>query len=348
MSTQMTLERYARAVRLAAATMLILGGLLSAPAAAQPYPSKPIRMVIPWAAGGGADNVGRELARRLTAVLGQPVIVDNRPGANGTLGANVVAHAAPDGYTMMLTAISSHIASPFIYSNLPYDAFADFAPVTEISSESLLFLVNPSFSAKDIADLVRLAKAQPGTINFASFGTGSPSHLAGELLKSMTNIDLVHVPYKSGAPALSDVIAGHIPIFISGFSSAVPHVKAGRVRALATTGSKRVKALPDVPTLAETPGLERYEVIMTFAVWVPARTPADIIAKLNAAITTEIRTPEFRQFPAFSGLSDPIGNTPEQMAATLVRERAKLGELLKAAGVQAEFVKDFDVPKAKN
>lgn len=336
MSSQVTLARFARAVRLAAVSTLILGGMLSAPAAAQSYPTKPVRLVIPWSPGGGNDIIGRELAKRLTPALGQQVIVDNRPGANGVIGTEIVARAAPEGYTLMLTTISSHAANPSIYKKLSYDTLNDFAPVTEINSESLVIVGHPSFPAKNVRDLVQLAKARPGAISLASFGIGSMSHLAGELLKMMAVIDMTHVPYKSGGPALIDAVGGQVPVYFSGFTSGLPHIRAGRLRALAITASTRSRALPDVPTVAETPGLQGYEAIMTFGVWVPAHTPPDIIAKLHATIVKEIQTPEFRQWPAFQALSDPIGNTPEQMAATIRREIAKLAKLIKAAGIEPQ------------
>ncbi|MBI3055576.1 MAG: tripartite tricarboxylate transporter substrate binding protein [Betaproteobacteria bacterium] len=308
--------------------------MLSVPAAAQSYPTKPVRLVIPWPPGGAGDILGRELAKHLTLALGQQIIVDNRGGANGVIGAEVVARAAPDGYTVMFDGLFSHAANPSIHKKLPYDILKDFAPVTEIYSDPVVIVVHPSFPAKNVRDLVRLAKARPGAISIASFGTGSASHLAGELLKIMAKIDMTHIPYKGGGPALIDVIGGQVPIYISSITSALPHLKAGRLRALAVSGSTRSKALPDVPTVAETRGLEGYELMMPFGVWVPARTPPDIIAKLHDTIVKVIQTPEFRQSPASEGKDDPVGNTPEQMAATMRSEIEKIAKLIKAAGIK--------------
>lgn len=320
-------------------TRYLLGILLSAFSlnlAAQAYPTKPVRMVVPWPPGGTNDILGRALAEPLGRALGQQVLVDNRGGSNGVIGAEAVARATPDGYTFMFHSITSHVTNPAVYKKLGYDTIGDFAPVTQIAWVPLLIVVHPSFPPRNVRDLTALAKARPGDINYASFGTGSMSHLAGELLKTMAKIDITHIPYKGGGPALVDALAGHVPVYFSSIAPSLPHVQTGRLRALAVTGSARSKQLPDVPTVAETPGLKDYDATIMYAVWVPAKTPQDVITRLHGAIVKVIQTPEFRQRLDREGASDPIGNSPQQMAATLNADMQKLARLVKASGVQPQ------------
>lgn len=320
-------------------TRYLLGILLSAISlnlAAQSYPTKPVRMVVPWPPGGTNDILGRALAEPLGRTLGQQVLVDNRGGSNGVIGAEAVARATPDGYTFMFHSITSHVTNPAVYKKLGYDTIGDFAPVTQIAWVPLLIVVHPSFPPRNVRDLTALARARPGDINYASFGTGSMSHLAGELLKTMAKIDITHIPYKGGGPALVDALAGHVPVYFSSIAPSLPHVQTGRLRALAVTGSARSKQLPDVPTVAETPGLKDYDATIMYAVWVPAKTPQDVITRLHGAIVKVIQTPEFRQRLDREGASDPIGNSPQQMAATLSADMQKLARLVKAAGVQPQ------------
>ena len=311
--------------------------MLAGPAMAQAYPSKPIRLVVPWPAGGGTDNVARALAEDLGAALGQNVIVDNRGGANAVIGTEIVARAAPDGYTLMFSDIFSHVLNNSLLAKLPYDIVADFTPVTQISTVPLLLVVHPSFPAKSVADLVRLAKEKPGAVSYASFGTGSQAHIAGEMLKMMGGIDMVHVPYKGGAAALTDTLGGQVPVNFSGINLARQHVAAGKLRALAVTGPARSKFMPEVPTIAETPGFQGFEASVPFAVWAPAKTPPEIVAKLNATIAKVIATPKFKQNLESKGTSgDTIGNSPDQMAASIAVFVDRLPRVFRAAGLKPD------------
>ncbi|MBM3358016.1 MAG: tripartite tricarboxylate transporter substrate binding protein [Betaproteobacteria bacterium] len=305
-------------------------------AAAQSYPAKPVRMVVPWPPGGTNDILGRALADPLTRTLGQQVIVDNRGGSNGIIGAEVVARSAPDGYTIMFHSITSHVTNPAVYKKLNYDTINDFAPITQIAWVPLVIVAHPSFPPKTLRELIALARAKPGQINYASFGVGSMSHLAGELLKGMGKIDLTHVPYKGGGPALVDTLAGHVPIYFSSIAPSLPHIKAGKLRALALTGPARSPQLPDVPMVKETPELKAYEATIMYAIWAPAKTPPDVIGRLHGAIVKVIHTPEFRQRLEREGASEPIGNTPEQVAATIRADMEKLTRLVKVAGVEPQ------------
>ncbi len=326
-------KRGARVALAVTATMAVIG---AGAASAQTWPAKPVRMVVPWPPGGANDILGRELAEHMTRLLGQQVIVDNRGGANGVIGAEAVARAAPDGYTFMMHSLTSHATNPAIYKKLNYDTINDFAPVTQVAWLPLMIVVHPSFPAKTVRDLVQLAKANPGAISYASFGTGSMSHLAGELLKVMAKIDITHVPYKGGGPALIDTVAGQVPVYFAGVTTGLSNVQAGRLRALAVTGSTRSKPLPDVPMVSETPGLKGYEASVTYAAWVPARTSPDIINRLNAAIIKAMQAPEFKARLDREGCSDPIGGTPETLAAAQRSEIEKLAKIVKAAGIEPQ------------
>ena len=302
----------------------------------QNYPVKPLRMVVPWPPGGANDILGRELAEHMSRLIGQQVIVDNRGDANGVIGAEAVARAAPDGYTFMMHSLTSHATNPSIYKKLNYDTLNDYAPITQVAWLPLMIVVHPSFPAKTVRELVQLAKAKPGTISYASFGTGSMSHLAGELLNVMAKIDMTHVPYKGGGPALIDTVAGQVPVYFAGVTTGLSNVQAGRLRALAVTGSVRSKPLPNVPTVAETLELKGYEATVTYAAWAPARTSPDIIARLNAVIIKAMQAPEFRARLDREGCSDPIGGSPETLATVLRSEIDKLAKIVKAAGIEPQ------------
>ena len=302
----------------------------------QNYPVKPLRMVVPWPPGGANDILGRELAEHMSRLIGQQVIVDNRGGANGVIGAEAVARAAPDGYTFMMHSLTSHATNPSIYKKLNYDTLNDYAPITQVAWLPLMIVVHPSFPAKTVRELVQLAKAKPGSISYASFGTGSMSHLAGELLNVMAKIDMTHVPYKGGGPALIDTVAGQVPVYFAGVTTGLSNVQAGRLRALAVTGSVRSNPLPNVPTVAETLELKGYEATVTYAAWAPARTTPDIIARLNAVIIKAMQAPEFRARLDREGCSDPIGGSPETLATVLRSEIDKLAKIVKAAGIEPQ------------
>ncbi len=314
--------------------MTLCGGACGV--AAQAYPLKPVRMVVPWPPGGATDILGRTLAEPLSRALGQTVIVDNRGGSNGIIGAEAVARALPDGYTIMFHIITSHVTNPAVYKKLNYDTLNDFAPITRIAWTPMVIVLHPAFPPKTVSDLVTLAKSRPGQVDYASFGIGSMSHLAGELFNGMANVRLVHVPYKGGAAALIDTIAGHVPLNFAGITPSLPHINAGKLRALAVTGKVRSKQLPEVPTVAATRGLDNYEATNTFATWAPAKIPPEIIARLNNAIVKVMQTPEFKQRLEREGASEPIGDTPEQMAAAVRAEMAKLTRLVKTAGVEPQ------------
>jgi tripartite-type tricarboxylate transporter receptor subunit TctC len=301
---------------------------------AQSWPAKPVRMVIPYPAGGSVDVSGRRLAEDLGAELGQPIVVENRAGANGIIATDFVAKSAPDGYTMLVSTLAAHAGNPAAVKSLPYDPVRDFAPVTVINTVPLLLVVHPSFPAQSVADIVRMARERPGKVNYASFGTGGMAHLAGVQLELRGDVKMLHVPYKGGAPALADVLGGHVEMFFSGINSALPHVRAGRLRPVAVTGSARSKALPDVPAVAET--YKDYEAGVSPAVWYPARTPQDIVRRTHAAVVKVISTPKFRQAAERDGESDPIGNTPAEMAAMVQKDLERYAALFKAAGIKPE------------
>ena len=303
-------------------------------AEAQSWPAKPIRMVIPYPAGGSVDVSGRRLAEDLATELGQPIVVENRAGANGIIATELVAKAAPDGYTMLVSTLAAHAGNPAAVKSLPYDPIRDFAPVTVINTVPLLLVVHPSFPAETVADIVRLARERPGKINYASFGTGGMAHLAGVQLELRGDVKMVHVPYKGGAPALADVLGGHVELYFSGINSALPHVRAGRLRAVAVTGAARSNALPDVPAVAET--YQGYEAGVSPAVWYPARTPPDIVNRMHAAVVKVINTPKFRQAAERDGEGEPIGSTPAEMTAMVEREIERYAALFKAAGIKPD------------
>lgn len=314
----------------------LLLAMLPLAAFAQTYPAKPIRMVVPWPPGGTNDILGRALAEPLGRNLNQQVIVDNRGGSNGVIGAELVARAPGDGYTIMFHSITSHVTNPAVYRKLAYDTINDFTPVTQVAWVPLVIVVHPSFPPKSVRELISLAKSQPGQINYASFGQGSMSHLAGEMLKIMTKIDIVHIPYKGGGPALVDTLAGHVPLYFSSIAPSLPNIKAGRLRALAMTGTARSKQLPDVPTVAETTGLKAYDATIMYAVWSAAKTPPEIIGRLHAALVKVLHTPQFKERLDFEGASEPIGNSPEQMAATIRSDMAKLTKLVEISGLKPQ------------
>lgn len=310
--------------------------LLPAFSKAQTYPSKLIRMVVTWPAGGGTDLTARRLAQHLEKVLGQPVVVDNRSGANGIIGTEVVARSAPDGYTIMVTTMPSHASNATTAAKLPYDSVADFIPVSVVSAGPLIIVANPKFPIRTVSDLVALARQQPGAISYASFGVGSLSHIAGEMFKQTANVDLVHVPYKGGPPALADVIAGHVPVYFSGLNSTVlSYLAEGKLRPIAVTGPRRAKRLPDVPRVAETPGFETYQATSGTGVWVPAGTSKEIVARLGDAIRSVIQMEAFRDWVERDG-SEIIGSSSDEMLAELKRDIERLGGVIRASAIKSQ------------
>jgi tripartite-type tricarboxylate transporter receptor subunit TctC len=303
-------------------------------AGAQAYPSKPVRLIVPYPPGGSADILARNIGAKLSEALGQQVIADNRPGAGTAIGAEAAAKSAPDGYTLLLGTVSSHAINPGMNPNLKYDPVKDFAPVSLVASIPFALIAHPSLPAKNVAELLALAKAQPGKLNFSSAGNGTSNHLAGELLKSMAGIDLVHVPYKGSAPALNDLLAGQVQLMFDLVLTAQPHVKSGAARALAVTGRERSAALPGVATVAES-GVAGYEVSAWFGIFAPAGTPAPVVSKLNADLVRVMRAPEMRERLAAQG-TDAITSTPEEFAAYVRDELAKWTKVVKSSGMKVE------------
>jgi len=313
---------------------LLVAALLLEPAFAQLYPSKPIRLIVPFAAGGGNDNVARLVGRRLGETLGQPVVVDNRPGAGGVLGAELAAKAPPDGYTLFLGGVGSHAINPNLIENLPYDPIRDFAPVELLAQAPLVLVVHPSVPARDVAELVAYARRNPGKLNFASNGNGSSSQLAAVMFESMAVIEMVHVPYKGLSPALTDLLSGQVQLMFSSVVAIVPHVKAGKVRGLATTGAKRLALLPGLPTIAES-GFPGYEASSWYGILAPAGTPRDIVTKLNAELSKALEQPEVRNSLLAEG-AEPAGGTPEQFAAHIRAEKERLGKIIRDAKIRLQ------------
>jgi tripartite-type tricarboxylate transporter receptor subunit TctC len=314
--------------------MVLLAAAVAASAgAAQPYPTKPLRFVTGSAPGGGSDFVARALGEKLGERLGQTVIVDNRPGAGGAIGADVVAKTNPDGYTLLINTGSAIAVNPAL-QKLPYDVKRDFAPVMLVSRAPFLLAVNPAVPAKSSAELIRLVKANPRKYSYASSGMGAMSHLAMELYKNMAGVDVVHVPYRGSAPAAVDLIAGQVQLAMNNIVPTLPHVKSGRLRALAVSGPLRSSVLPDVLTVAES-GLAGYEAVQWYGVLLPAKVPRDIAALLHKEITAVLQIPNVRTRLTEEG-GDVVGGTPEQFAAYIALETEKWAKVVKAAGVKAE------------
>jgi len=316
-----------------AALACALGFLACDVAAAQEWPTKAVTLVVPFAAGGTTDLVGRPLAQALAERLGQSVIVDNRAGAGGTIGAGVVAKSAPDGYTMFLATIA-HTIAPGIYKNLSYSFENDFDPITVVGEVPNVLIVNPSLPAKTAAELITYIKANPGKVNFGSAGPGSVEHLSGELFRSMAGLDIVHVPYKGGAPMMTDLIAGHIQMAIETSGSALQHIKAGAVRALAVSTREPSPFFPGVPTLNDA-GLKGYDVTTWYGLLVPRGTPAAVRAKLYRTVSDILKTPDMAARLADLG-AVPGGEPPEKFAAFIKTETAKWTKVTKDAGVSVE------------
>jgi tripartite-type tricarboxylate transporter receptor subunit TctC len=294
------------------------------------YPNKPIRFVVPFAPGGGTDIIARVVAQQLNEALGQPVVVDNRGGAGSTLGTDIVAKAPADGYTMLLGNISLAF-NAWLYKKLPYNAIKDLAPVTMVAVQPNIVVVHPSVAAKTIKELAELARKQPGKITFASAGAGSGTHLAGEMIKDIFKIDMLHVPYKGTGPALSDLIGGQVQMMVSTFASALPHVKSGKLRSLGVTSLKRSAAAPDIPTLNET-GIPGYDYSTWYALFMPAGTPRAAIDKVSQATRKVLAQNETRQRLEGQGV-EALGGTPAELGAYLKSETDKWGKVVRAAGI---------------
>jgi len=301
---------------------------------ADTYPSKTIRFVVPYPAGGPLDAVARLLAQKVSDSMKHTVIVDNRAGAGGNIGADFVAKSAPDGYTLLMGAVATHAINPTLYSNIPYDAARDFIPVTQIASTPNVLVVNPSLPVTTVAEFIAYAKAHPGKLNFGSGSTGSAGHLAGELFKAMAGVEMTHVPYKGAAPAMTDLIGGRIDLMFDNLASSLAQVKAGKIRAIAVTTAQRSPLAPELPTIAES-GLPGFDINTWFGLFVPARTPPDVVARLHDEFVKALSAPEVRSRMLELG-AEPVGSTPQQFAAYIESEAAKYARIIKASGAKAD------------
>lgn len=322
--------RSAALIFLTAATL----GAVSSASPAADYPARPIRFVVPFAPGGTSDIIGRILSARMQESLGQSLVVDNRGGAGGTIGTDIVAKATPDGYTIVLASNGTHAIVPYLYKNLPYDPLKDFAPVSMVAITPTVLAANPDLPVKSVKDLIAFAKAKPGTLAFGSSGVGSTSHLSGEMLGAMAGIQLNHVPYKSASAAYPDVFAGRVPLIFDTALSMTQHIKANRVRPLAVTTPKRAINLPDVPTMAEA-GVPGYAMTLWIAIYAPAGTPAPVVARLNKEIHRALSVPEVREQMALSGAEVTFGSPADLLAATKT-DLLRMGEIVKAAKIEAQ------------
>ena len=319
-------------------SLMILAALaVMAPAGAQAataYPSKPIRLLVGFPPGGSTDILSRQVGVRLAESLGQQVVIDNRAGAAGNLASELVARGNPDGYTLLMATVSSHGINPGLYKKVPYDPVKDFAPVTLIASYPLILAVNPGVPVKNVKELIALAKGKPGALRFGSSGNGSPGHLSGEIFKNMAGIDIVHVPYKGGAPSTLAVLSGEVQITFATLPGAMPHIKSGKLNGPAVTTAKRSPTLPEVPTIAES-GLPGFDISSWAGLMAPAGTPKSVVLMLNAATVKALASHDMRERLAGEG-AEPVGNTPEQFAAFVKAELAKWAQAIKQAGAQID------------
>ncbi|MFM2399476.1 MAG: hypothetical protein RL341_1633 [Pseudomonadota bacterium] len=326
--------------RAALAFLGVCGWAFALPAFSQAaYPAKPIRIVVPFAAGGTTDILARAVGAELQKAWGQPVVIDNKPGAGGNIGADLVAKAPADGYTLVMGTVGTHGINPALYPKMPYDAKRDFAPVTLVAAVPNVLVLNAAFAEKhqiaDTAAFVRYLRANPGKVNMASSGNGTSIHLAGELFKSQTKTFMVHFPYRGSAPALTDLIGGSMDVMFDNLPSSLPHIKSGKLKALAVTSSKPSAALPGVPTIAQAAALPSYEASSWFGLLAPAGTPKDIVAKLSAEVSKALAAPDMREKLLAQG-AEPVGNTPEQFAAHIAAEMNKWAGVVKVSGAKVD------------
>jgi tripartite-type tricarboxylate transporter receptor subunit TctC len=323
--------RLARLAILLAAVLAPFAAAFAQPA----YPSGPVRLVVPFPAGGPASIVAHAIGEKLSETLGQPVIVDNRSGAGGNLGTEIVARAAPDGQTLLLGTNGPLVVNASLYSALPFDPLKDFAPISYVAAIPLVLIAHPSVPANTVQEVVALAKAKPGAISYASSGNGSGGHLAGALLASMAGVEMVHVPYRGAAPATTDLIGGHVPLMFDGLAAALPHIKAGKVKALGVATPHRAAAAPEVPTVAEQ-GLPGYEIDSWYGVLAPAGTPPAVVERLHGEIVRILDLPDVKeQLFVKSGL-ERVGSTPGEFAATLRREIPQYERIVRISGAKAD------------
>ena len=303
-------------------------------AGAQQFPSKALHLIVPFPPGGGNDTVARAIAQQLGPDLGQPVVIDNRPGAGGSVGAELAARAPADGYTLFLAGVGSHAVNPNFHRSLPYDAVKDFAPICLVASAPSVLVVNPALPARTLAEFTAYARANPGKLNYASNGNGSAAQLAAVLYETMADVRMVHVPYKGIAPAMTDLLSGEVQLMFGTIVALVPHIQARKLRALAVTSKKRSALVPEVPTLAES-GLPDYEAGSWYGILAPAGTPREVIERLHGAIVKALKQPDVSKRLAAEG-AEPIGSTPEEFAAHIKAEIARVGSVVRAAGIRIE------------
>ena len=316
--------------------LIVAGVVVCFPAVAQqpPYPSKPMKIVMPFPAGGPTDILGRLVGQKLTEFFGQNVIIENRPGGGGLIGANIAVKSPPDGYTLFLGGITTLVLAPLVHKNLQYDPLRDFQPISQTTISPLLLMTHPSLPVRSVKDYIALARAKPGEINYASSGPGGSGHLAGELFRSVTTVNIVHVPYRGAPPALTDLISGQVQSMFGTMLASVPHIRNGKLRALAVTGPQRSIAVPDVPTFAES-GLPGYDASSWNGILVPTGTPRPIVDKLGTEIAKIMRTPGVLDRLASDG-PIAIGSTPEQFTAYIKAEQAKWTPVVRAANITVE------------
>ena len=312
---------------------LALGLAVCGTSAAQSYPAKAVRMIVPFPPGGGTDYTARLIGQKLSELWAQPVVIENRPGASTIIGSEIVVKSPPDGYTLLMGS-TNHTINPSLIAKLPYDTIKDFAPITVCVTSSYVVVVHPSLPVKSVKELIALAKARPGEINYASSGSSGPQHIAGELFKLMAKVNMTHVPYKGGGPAVVALLGGHVQMQFSTPVSALPHVKTGKLRPLAVTGLKRSEAVPELPTISEA-ALPGYEAVTWWGLFAPARTPRDIVNKIHGDVVKVLQTADTREKLAREGVS-PAGTTPEQFAAMIDKDIVTLGKVVKAANVKLD------------
>ncbi|UIF85780.1 tripartite tricarboxylate transporter substrate binding protein [Cupriavidus sp. UYPR2.512] len=326
------------------AVALLLSASLAALAsqsalAADPYPAKPIRLVVPFAAGGTTDILARAVAAELARLPGWNVVVDNKPGAGGNIGADLVAKAAPDGYTLLMGTVGTHGINQSLYGKLPFDPIKDFAPITEVAAVPNVLVLNPAFAQQNkiesVKDLITYARANPGKINMASSGNGTSIHLAGELFKTQTRTFMVHFPYKGSGPALTDLAGGTVQVMFDNLPSSMALIKSGKLKALAVTSARPSPALPGVPTIAQAAGLPQYEASSWFGMLAPAGTPPDVIHRIQQEVAKALHAPAVRERLQAQG-AEPVGNTPEQFAAFIRAETAKWAKVVKDSGAKVD------------
>ena len=315
------------------AVSLFAFGLVVSPEAKAAYPDKTIRLMVPFPAGGNTDIIARALGNELSKNLGVSVVIENRGGAGGLLGSEIVAKSPADGYSIMMVS-ASHVINPSMQKKIPYDTIKDFAGISMVADVPTVLVVHPSVQAKTLKELIAMAKARPGQLNFASSGNGTVGHLSGELLKSMAQIKMEHVPYKGNGPAMTDLLGGHVQLLFSSMPAAIPHIQSGMLRAIVMTGTKRSPAAPNIPTMAEA-GLPGFEVSTGFGLFAPAKTPRAVISRLHDEVVKALKVPSVRDSLASQG-AEPVGSTPEEYDSFVRSEIAKWAKVCKEAGIQPE------------